>query len=201
MSGRRRITLTVLVAAAALLSASMLAPAFGAPEAVSAVSLAKKLSRTLTIAKRADRNAKRAIKGLQVPGDAGAPGAQGLPGAQGQPGVQGLRGERGLPGVKGDDGDPGEPATRLWAVINTNGTTARSAGSTSSGKLGTGAYEVVFNRDVTGCSDQATQAESSGITGGTVVQPRQDLASGVYVGTATSAGAPADRAFHLAVFC
>ena len=43
----------------------MLAPAFGAPKAVSAVSLAKKLTRTTKIAKRADRNAKRAIAGLQ----------------------------------------------------------------------------------------------------------------------------------------
>jgi hypothetical protein len=65
----RRTTLTVLVCAAALLCASMLAPAFGAPKAVSAVSLAKKLARTTKIAKRADRNAKRAIKGLQLEGE------------------------------------------------------------------------------------------------------------------------------------
>ena len=47
MSGKRRIALTVLLGAAALLSASMLAPAFGAPKAVSAVSLAKKLAATI----------------------------------------------------------------------------------------------------------------------------------------------------------
>ena len=74
MSRRRRTTFTVLLAAAAVLSASMLAPAFGAPQATSAASLAKKLASTLRIAKRADRNAKRAIKGLQVEGKRG-PGA------------------------------------------------------------------------------------------------------------------------------
>ena len=76
MQGRRRAILLTLLALAALLSASMLAPAFGAPKAVSAVSLAKKLTRTTKIAKRADRNAKRAIAGLQhVSG--GTTGAQG----------------------------------------------------------------------------------------------------------------------------
>ena len=75
MGARRRTTFGVLAIAAALLSASMLAPAFGAPKAVSAVSLAKKLSRTLAIATRADKNAKRAIKGLQVQGDTGPAGA------------------------------------------------------------------------------------------------------------------------------
>lgn len=65
MSSRRRITLMVALSLAALLCASMLAPAFGAPQAVSAASLAKKLASTLKIAKRADKNAKRAIAGLQ----------------------------------------------------------------------------------------------------------------------------------------
>jgi hypothetical protein len=54
---RGRIVVLTLLTTAALLSASMLAPAFGAPKAVSATSLASKLARTLRIAKRADRNA------------------------------------------------------------------------------------------------------------------------------------------------
>jgi hypothetical protein len=123
----RRTTLTVLVCAAALLCASMLAPAFGAPKAVSAVSLAKKLARTTKIAKRADRNAKRAIAGLQhvsgggtgptgatgprgPKGDKGDPGTaanKGDPGPPGPPGPKGDQGDQGPPGAKGDQGDQG----------------------------------------------------------------------------------------------
>jgi hypothetical protein len=51
---------------------------------------------------------------------------------------------------------------------------------------------------VSSCSYQATQ---SAVQGETLVQPRSTDATGVYVATFTSAGAPADRAFHLAVFC
>ena len=147
MRGKRRIALTVLLGAAALLSASMLAPAFGAPKAVSAVSLAKKLAATSTIAKRADRNAKRAIKGLQArpkAGPAGPPGAPGLAGANGAPGAD---------GAKGDKGDAGAPATRLWAVINADGTVARGSGiGTGTVREDTGVYDVFFNRDVSGCA-------------------------------------------------
>ena len=37
--------------------------------------------------------------------------------------------------------------------------------------------------------------------GEAVAQPRASVPNGVFVGTYTSAGAAADRAFHLAVFC
>jgi hypothetical protein len=100
----------VLLGVAGLLCASMLAPAFGAPQAVSAVSLAKKLTRTTKIAKRADRNAKRAIAGLQhVSG--GTVGPQGPPGPKGQPGSAANKGDPGAPGEKGDPGTPGTPGS------------------------------------------------------------------------------------------
>jgi hypothetical protein len=113
----RRIVLLVLVTAAALLSASMLAPAFGAPQAVSAANLASKLTRTLKIATRADKNAKRAIVGLQSvkqntqgpAGPTGPKGEKGEPGTasnQGATGPQGPQGPQGLQGDKGDKGDP-----------------------------------------------------------------------------------------------
>jgi hypothetical protein len=108
----RRTTLTVLLAVAALLCASMLAPAFGAPKAVSAVSLAKKLANTTKIAKRADRNAKRAIAGLQHvsgggTGGTGATGPRGPKGDKGDPGTAANKGDPGPPGPKGDQGDQG----------------------------------------------------------------------------------------------
>ena len=185
MRRSRRTTFLVLISVAALLCASMLAPAFGAPQATSAASLAKKLASTLRIAKRADRNAKRAIKGLQVEGKRGPAGPPGAAGAPGQPGTK---------------GDRGEPATRLWAVLNGDGSLARGSGVAATSKLGApaGSYEVLFNRDVTNCSYQATQ---SVIQGETLVQPRTGKADGVFVGTFSSAGASADRGFHLAVFC
>src|SRR3954451_24538505 len=105
MRRSRRTTFLVLISVAALLCASMLAPAFGAPRATSAVSLTKKLASTLRIAKRADRNAKRAIRGLQVEGKQGPAGP---PGATGATGAQGVK------------GDTGAPATRLWAAINSS---------------------------------------------------------------------------------
>ena len=121
----RRNTLTVLVCAAAILCASMLAPAFGAPKAVSAVSLAKKLANTTRIAKRADRNAKRAIAGLQhvSGGGTGGTGATGPPGPKGDkgdpgtaankgdPGPPGPPGPKGDQGIQGDPGSPGTPGT------------------------------------------------------------------------------------------
>ena len=65
MLSRMRVSFLVLLCLAALLCVSILAPAFGAPEEVSVVSLGKKLSRTLKIAKRADKNAKLALAGLR----------------------------------------------------------------------------------------------------------------------------------------
>jgi hypothetical protein len=89
-----RTTILVLLTAAALLCASMLAPAFGAPKAVSAVSLAKRLAKTTKIAKRADKNAKRALRKAKAgptgdPGPAGPRGATGAPGAPGASGATG----------------------------------------------------------------------------------------------------------------
>ena len=182
MRRSHRTTFLVLISVAALLCASMLAPAFGAPQATSAASLAKKLASTLRIAKRADRNAKRAIKGLQVEGKRGPAGPPGATGAQGATGAK---------------GDQGAPATRLWAVINVSGTTGRGSGVTGSAKV-TGGYEVVFNRDVTACSYQVTMSITQGEA---VAQPRSGVPNGVFVGTYSSSGATADKAFNLAVFC
>jgi hypothetical protein len=183
MRRSRRTTFLVLISVAALLCASMLAPAFGAPQATSAASLAKKLASTLRIAKRADRNAKRAIKGLQVEGKRGPAGPPGATGA---------------PGAAGAKGDQGAPATRLWAIVNASGTPARGAGLTASTRLTTGSYEVVFDRDVSACSYQATISTSAGEV---AVRPRPSVPSGVEVSTFSGTGGISDRAFHLAVFC
>ena len=110
-SRHRRVGFVVLLSVAALLSASMLAPAFGAPKAVSAVSLANKLSRTLKIAKRADRNAKRALADVEQQDTA----AKGDPGPTGPAGPKGDAGARGAKGDKGGKGDPG--GARAYARV------------------------------------------------------------------------------------
>ena len=91
MTSRRRTAFLLSLSVAALLCASTLAPAFGAPRAVSAASLAKKVSQALKTAKRADKNAKRALRQAKTgpvgpKGDRGAPGAPGTPGASGATG-------------------------------------------------------------------------------------------------------------------
>src|SRR5215203_3154796 len=48
-------------------------------------------------------------------------------------------GPRGLRGLAGPAGPPGT-VTRLWAVGNASGSLARSAGTTSAGRLATGVY-------------------------------------------------------------
>ena len=150
MRRSRRTTFLVLISVAALLCASMLAPAFGAPQATSAASLAKKLASTLRIAKRADRNAKRAIEGLQVEGKQGPAGP---PGAHRSPRGDGATAER-------REGDQGEPATRLWAVVERRWPPSARlrAGGRQARAPRAGPYEVVFNRDVTACSYQATMS-------------------------------------------
>jgi hypothetical protein len=94
MTSRRRIAFLLSLSVAALLCASMLAPAFGAPRAVSAASLAKQVSQALKTAKRADKNAKRALRKAKTGpvGPAGAKGDRGAPGAPGAPGASGATG-------------------------------------------------------------------------------------------------------------
>ena len=47
-------------------------------------------------------------------------------------------------------------ARHLWAVVNQNGTLARGSRVTAVTWLGTGRYEVTFDRNVTGCAYIAT---------------------------------------------
>jgi hypothetical protein len=121
----------------------------------------------------------------------------GPPGAQGETGVKGEKGD------KGDPGAPGADATRLWAVINADATTGVNSGVTSSARTSgagvPGAYEVIFDRDVSNCSYQVTLTARGEAT----AQPRAGNVNGVFVSTfgSESTGAGVDQRFHLAVFC
>jgi hypothetical protein len=112
----------------------------------------------------------------------------------------------GAPGPTGPQGPPGDPATALWAVVNLDGTLARGSGAVSSARLdpGFGTYEVIFDRDVTGCAYVASAGQaSSGVAPDAFLStsPRNGNANGVFLDARTSAGASVGNPFHLAVFC
>jgi hypothetical protein len=100
-----------------------------------------------------------------------------------------------------DDGD----VTILFAVVNANGTLARGHKAVSATRLGTGAYEVVFRKDVRSCAYLATIGLSgsagSSLPGEITVVGRSGNDRGVFVTTHSSGGASADLGFHLAVHC
>jgi hypothetical protein len=100
-----------------------------------------------------------------------------------------------------DDGD----VTILHAVVNSNGTLARGHKAVSATRLGTGAYEVVFRKDVRRCAYLATIGLSgsagSSLPGEITVVGRSGNDRGVFVTTHSSGGASADLGFHLAVHC
>ncbi len=112
----------------------------------------------------------------------------------------GPRGPRGLTGAAGAPG----AVTRLWAVVNGSGSIARSAGTTSAGRLATGTYEVVFGQAVNACvyaGSVGDAAAGTGTSGALTVAQRAGNANAVRVETRNLAGAIADRAFHLIVVC
>jgi hypothetical protein len=93
-------------------------------------------------------------------------------------------------------------AQTFFAVVDASGTLVRKFHATSSRRLGTGQYEVIFAHDVTGSAYVASIADTlTGIplAGEIGVAPRSGAADGVFVGTWDSTGNFADRAFHLAV--
>jgi hypothetical protein len=94
----------------------------------------------------------------------------------------------------------------LWAVINADGTIARSdgAGPATTGKLATGQYEVGFFRNITGCAYQVTIGQpgaGSASPGEVTMASRSGNINGVFVTTHDSTGALADRPYHVVVTC
>jgi hypothetical protein len=86
-----------------------------------------------------------------------------------------------------------------WAVINSNGTIARSNGATSfTRRLGTGHYQVAFDTSVNNCAYVATT--SSGFAGPTGVREGV-FSTDVEVFTVSTSGTNADLPFHLIVTC
>jgi hypothetical protein len=93
----------------------------------------------------------------------------------------------------------------MSAAVNFNGTLARGSGVIQVIKIAgfTGNYDVRFNRDVRDCYYLATIGNAGGgSTSGQInVAARAGAPNGVFVDTNDTAGAAADRSFHLLVFC
>jgi hypothetical protein len=143
----------------------------------------------------------------------GAVGPAGPRGLAGAPGVNGAQGPPGAAGAGGPPGPPGASAATLWALVRANGTIARHKGVTANFKcIGgcdgqPGAYEIVFDRDLSNCIYEATIAVDTAGRGSSVpngqvgVRQLSTNAAGVSITTYNGAGARADQTFMLAVYC
>jgi hypothetical protein len=104
--------------------------------------------------------------------------------------------------VAADSRDDDDSRT-MYAVVNADGTLARGRRAVSATRLGTGAYEVVFRKDVRKGAYVATIGLSgsagSSLPGEITVVGRAGNDRGVFVTTHSSGGAAADLGFHLAV--
>jgi hypothetical protein len=94
---------------------------------------------------------------------------------------------------------------QLWAVVNRNGRVARGQGALDANRLGRGAYEVLFDRNVRRCAYTATiglsGSEGFEAPGEITVVGRVGTPNGVFITTHNSSGRLANRGFHLVVNC
>jgi len=92
-----------------------------------------------------------------------------------------------------------------WAVVASDGSLARGGHATSSTRLATGAYEVIFDGNVSKCAYTAslgtTSTGSVGDPGQVTVAGRAGNVNGVFVEIVNRSGTPVDSSFHLSVNC
>jgi hypothetical protein len=96
-------------------------------------------------------------------------------------------------------------ASRVFAVVNSNGTLARGRGVTSVSRIGTGQYDVRFSRNITACTWEGTVG-LGGFGGAAApaiitVAGRIGTNNGLFVTTHGTTGAAADAPFHALVVC
>jgi hypothetical protein len=112
-------------------------------------------------------------------------------------------GPAGPAGPPGPAGPAGAAAAKGWASVDSNGTLVRNRSAASAQRNGTGQYQVIFSQDVTGCSYQVSRGgPGTGLSLGEITAGQlPNVAAGVRIFTANSAGALADTAFFVAVIC
>ena len=145
----------------------------------------------------------RGARGLR-----GATGATGQAGPAGPTGATGSTGATGATGAAGPKGDKGDAATVLWARVNAAGALGVNKNAVSATKLGgNGAYEVVFNQNVSACSFAVQLGDAAPDNGGfrllvSAANRGGGIVNGVFVSVQTpDTGLGANTSFHLQVFC
>jgi hypothetical protein len=92
-----------------------------------------------------------------------------------------------------------------WAVIDSDGTIARSLGATGSVNVAsvTGSYEVTFDRNVSGCAFDVSLGgpDTTTYPGYSSAARLAGDSTGVSVYTTDANANPTDRPFHLVVLC
>jgi hypothetical protein len=94
-----------------------------------------------------------------------------------------------------------ETARQLWAVVRDDGRLSHGSRVTGTSHLGTGRYEVTFNRDVRGCAYIATTINAHTQALGIFTASGHLSANGVYVETKNQGGGLTDGPFDLLVAC
>lgn len=126
-------------------------------------------------------------------------------GPAGPKGDTGAKGDKGDKGDKGATGDPGTPATKLWAVVNANGTLVRSSGGVT--VSGSNYYTVTFPQPVNECAYAATIGRNGGaFSNGGQVEVDEFVGNGfstsaVLVRTYDAAGTATAKKFSVEIFC
>jgi hypothetical protein len=99
----------------------------------------------------------------------------------------------------------GKPKQRVTAVVKADGSKHRGLGFVSSARIGTGVYEVFFNRSIKKCTWTGTVGLGgfSGSTGPGMVTitGRNGTNNGLFVTTFDGSGAAADQPFLTTVTC
>jgi hypothetical protein len=96
---------------------------------------------------------------------------------------------------------PASTVRHLWAVVALNGTLTRGSRVTGVTHLGTGRYEITFDRSVTGCAYTATTQNAFSQALGIFTASGHLSANGVYVETKNQGGGLTDGPFDLLVSC
>ena len=88
-----------------------------------------------------------------------------------------------------------------WAMVEPDGRTYRYKNLTGNGKTGTGAYQISFNRNITGCTYSATPRAFGNPELLAHVDPMPGKPRTVLVVIRRGSGFFTDAGFHLQIFC
>ena len=114
-----------------------------------------------------------------------------------------LKGNRGLKGATGVQGLQGQPATKLFAVINADGSLLRGSGVTSSSMPSAAVYHIAFSTNITGCAYLANAGQDAGgaIYDNYHLYTSRTGTDTVVVEIYDNTNSPLQRPFYLAVLC